>query len=134
MKKLCSGFVVSALVVLSYSASAYDSGYSDLPSARIDVNNDGRIDYCRFVGDSPNIFIACDIGTSNQYAYQSVKGIDQGYGDMPRGFKDINRDGYGDYCRCVGNSPTIFYSCNLGRSDSFDPDQYTANYPGTYCN
>jgi len=121
------------LVLITSGAYAYDAGYAHLPTARFDVNNDGRMDYCRFVGNEPEIFIACDVGTADQYAYKSIRGIDKGYENLPREFKDVNRDGYGDYCRCVGNSPFIFYSCNLGKSDGFDSNQYTLKLPGTHC-
>lgn len=107
-----------------------DLGYNHLPRGLVDVSGDGRADYCRFVGDSPNIFIACAIRTSNggwegEYNYKSVEGIDQGYGHLPRGFKDANGDGRADYCRFVGDNPNIIQSCNLATPSGFDPNQYT---------
>jgi hypothetical protein len=73
-----------------------DLGYAHLPKAFVDANGDGHVDYCRFVGDAP-IFIACMLGTPNGFdyatqntAFLSVRGIDQGYADRPRGFRDVN--------------------------------------------
>jgi hypothetical protein len=107
-----------------------DLGYNNLPKAFVDVNGDGLIDYCRFVGDAPTIFIACMLGIQSGFdinnqntAFTSIKGIDVGYGDRPRGFKDINSDGKADYCRFVGDNP-IFESCNLAESSRFSTDQY----------
>ncbi len=48
----------------------------------------------------------------------------QGYGDRPRGFKDINGDGKADYCRFVGDDPNIIESCNLAESNGFSADQF----------
>jgi hypothetical protein len=110
-----------------------DLGHGDLPRAFVDVNGDGRTDYCRFVGDLPNLFIACALGSSDgfgeQYAYQSIKGIDKGYNDRPRGFRDANSDGRADYCRFVGDPPNIYESCNLATPSGFDPNQYTLKLP-----
>jgi pimeloyl-ACP methyl ester carboxylesterase len=117
---------------LSQLPPGSDQGYGNLPRAFVDVNGDGRADYCRFVGDTPNIFIACILRTSDgswggQYDYKSIIGIDQGYSDRPRGFKDANGDGRADYCRFVGNAPKIFESCNLSTPSGFDSNQYTLN-------
>jgi pimeloyl-ACP methyl ester carboxylesterase len=114
---------------LSQLPSGTDLGYANLPRAFVDVNGDGLADYCRFVGNHPNDFVACMLRTSDggwggQYDYRSITGIDEGYGDRPRGFKDINGDGKADYCRYVGNPPNIFESCNLAGSSGFSTDQY----------
>jgi hypothetical protein len=107
-----------------------DLGYTNLPKAFVDANGDGHVDYCRFVGDAPTIFIACMLGTPNGFdyatqntAFLSVRGIDQGYADRPRGFRDVNGDGKADYCRFVGDSPNIYEACNLSASTGFDPNQ-----------
>lgn len=114
---------------LSQLPSGSDLGYANLPRAFVDVNGDGLADYCRFVGNHPNDFVACMLRTSDggwggQYDYRSITGIDEGYGDRPRGFKDINGDGKADYCRYVGNPPNIIESCNFAESNGFSTDQY----------
>eukprot|EP01023_Acetabularia_acetabulum_P063233 TRINITY_DN791_c0_g1_i1.p2 TRINITY_DN791_c0_g1~~TRINITY_DN791_c0_g1_i1.p2 ORF type:complete len:142 (-),score=28.14 TRINITY_DN791_c0_g1_i1:293-718(-) len=119
--------IFSSLVMaqFTFAPSNYNSGIAGEPKGRLDVNNDGRIDFCRVVEENSQKFIACDVGESDSLSYQSVKGIDLGYSSRKRGFVDANGDGFGDYCRCVGNSPTIFVSCNLGRETGFDKNQYT---------
>ena len=32
----------------------------------VDVDHDSRADYCRFVGDAPNIFLSCDLATASR--------------------------------------------------------------------
>lgn len=86
-----------------------DLGYDDLPRGLVDVNGDSILDYCRFVEDAPTIFIACMLGTKGGFdvnsqltAFTSARGINQGYPDRPRGFRDVNGDGKTDYCRFDG--------------------------------
>jgi len=131
--------VTGLLIVLSTSKpllaqslpSGTDQGYGTLPRAFVDANGDGRVDYCRFVGDAPNIFIACVLGTpegfdvANQFTFRSIGGIDQGYGDRPREFRDANGDGKSDYCRFVGNAPNIYEACDLATSVGFDANQFS---------
>ena len=114
------------------SIKGIDQGYSTLPRFLADVNGDGRADYCRFVGDAPNIFLSCDLATatgfdSNQYSFNSIKGIDQGYSTLPRFLADVNGDGRADYCRFVGDVPNIFLSCDLATASGFDTNQYSFN-------
>jgi len=98
-----------------------DFGYPSLPRAFADVNGDGRADYCRIVGNSPNVFLSCALAratrTFGNYDINSARPFDVGYGDRPRGFADVNGDGRADYCRFVGNAPGIFLSCALARTD-----------------
>ena len=114
------------------SITGIDQGYVDLPRGLADVNGDGRADYCRFVGNAPNIFLSCNLATAsgfdvNQYGFNSIPGIDQGYSYPPRQLADVNGDGRADYCRFVGNAPLIFLSCNLATASGFDRSQYGFN-------
>ena len=36
-----------------------DKGYNDMPRWMEDVNKDGRADFCRWVGNAPNIYESC---------------------------------------------------------------------------
>jgi hypothetical protein len=106
-----------------------DLGYNYLPQAFVDVNGDGRLDYCRFVGDVPTIYIACMLGKSNGFdvtnqltAFISARGINQGYPDRPRGFRDVNGDGKADYCRFDGPPGKIQEYCNPAFSTGFGDD------------
>jgi len=97
-----------------------DVGYSDRPRGFVDVNGDGRADYCRMIGATDNLTIACmTAGTggfdANQYGVTSSDHFDAGYSNMPRGFYDANGDGKVDYCRFIGAGSTLTLSC--GRSN-----------------
>lgn len=110
------------------SAGGIDRGYAHFRQLA-DVNGDGHDDYCRFVGDSPNVFLACDLGTASGFSsnrFNSIQGIDQGYAHF-RQLADVNGDGRADYCRFVGSSPNVFLSCNLAGTSSFSTSQYNYN-------
>jgi hypothetical protein len=105
-----------------WSQGGLDPGYSTMPQLMADVNADGKPDYCRFVGNAPNIFLSCALQTSNgfgQYDVNGQQGYDPGYGNMPRFMADVNGDGRADYCRFVGNAPNIFLSCGLASGNKF---------------
>ena len=115
--------------VYSDPLNGADKGYDHLPKAFIDANGDGRKDYCRFIGDAPNIFIACVLRTrdgslskANQFSFRSISGVDQGYDSLPRGFRLVN--GKAAYCRFVGNAPDIYEACNLTISTGFSSEQF----------
>ncbi|MCC5628822.1 hypothetical protein LC613_12280 [Nostoc sphaeroides CHAB 2801] len=121
-----------ALTATSNSITGIDQGYENLPRFLADVNGDNRADYCRFVGNSPSIFLSCNLATAsgfspNQYEFNSIRGIDQGYQNLPRFLADVNGDNRADYCRFVGDSPSIFLSCNLATASGFSPNQYEFN-------
>ncbi|MBS3029759.1 MAG: hypothetical protein HCA25_22600 [Dolichospermum sp. DET50] len=110
-------------------SAGIDLGYDNLPKEFIDANGDGVKDYCRFIGDSPNIFIACVLGSrngrwssANQFSFRSISGVDQGYDSLPRGFRLVN--GKAAYCRFVGNAPNLFEACNLTTSSGFSSEQF----------
>ncbi len=116
-------------LVYSDPLNGVDKGYDHLPKAFIDANGDGRKDYCRFIGDAPNIFIACAIrgrngllSDGNQFSFRSISGVDQGYDSLPRGFRLVN--GVAAYCRFAGNAPNIFEACNLTTSTGFSSEQF----------
>lgn len=100
-----------------------DAGYSTLPRDMADVNGDGRADYCRFVGKSPDIFLSCALATAERrfgsYDFSSGTGFDAGLADKPRGWADVNGDGRADYCRFVGSASKWFLSCALATAAGF---------------
>ncbi|MGB9365361.1 MAG: M12 family metallo-peptidase, partial [Xanthobacteraceae bacterium] len=105
-----------------WSQGGLDPGYADSPRFLVDVNADGKPDYCRFVGNAPNIFLSCALQTSDifgQYDVNSQPGFDAGYANMPRFMADVNGDGKADYCRFVGNAPNISLSCALSTGTTF---------------
>jgi len=106
-----------------------DLGYEGFQKD-VDVNGDGRLDYCRFVGDAPNILLSCQLGVAkefwskNPYGFNSITGIDQGYANMPRALIDVNGDGRPDFCRYVGDPPNVKLSCDLAEASGFAKEQY----------
>jgi hypothetical protein len=104
-----------------WSQGGLDPGYDNMPRFMVDVNGDGKADYCRFVGNAPNIFLSCALSSGTgfgQYDVNSQPGYDAGYGNQPRFMADVNGDGRADYCRYVGNAPNIFFSCGLASGNS----------------
>lgn len=105
-----------------------DPGYSSLPSKLIDVNDDGIVDYCRFVGPGTpdQMFISCALGTpdggfqESLRNFRSAKGIDQGYPTLPRGFKLAEYNGEIGFCRFFGNYPTVHERCLLTGTKGFN--------------
>jgi len=101
------------------SKPGYDRGY-DWFRQMVDVNGDGRADYCRFVGGGANIFLGCGLSTSTKkigdYEWRSKGGYDRGY-DWFRQMADVNGDGRADYCRFVGGGASIRLMCGLSGAD-----------------
>jgi hypothetical protein len=121
------------------SIRGLDPGHGDLPRYLADVNGDNRADYCRFVGDTPmpNVFLSCNLAeatgfSSNQYGFNSIRGLDFGHEHLPRTFIDINKDGRADFCRYTGVKPAIHLSCILATIGGFDPNQYFDPNQGPY--
>ncbi|MBF0206868.1 MAG: hypothetical protein HQK53_08240 [Oligoflexia bacterium] len=134
-------FVTFLVFVLAFSSQAfagYDMGYPDT-RGNIDVNGDGKLEYCRKVGTPSSLYIACDLNTdlpidnpvriAHQYDYRSVVPVDAGWPGRPHGFFTIA--GRAAYCRCVGNPPSIFYSCMMAEKNGWG-EQYGLNYPVGY--
>jgi FG-GAP-like repeat len=124
---------ISSIFVMKSSLAApmgADRGWSDLPKWMVDVNADGKPDFCRFVGNQPKVFLSCHLATNdgfdpnNQFTFNSGVGIDKGYNDMPRSMRDVNGDGRADFCRWVGNAPNIYESCLLAGQTGFTKTEY----------
>ncbi len=115
-------------------ADINDKGYDTHVKFYYDINNDGRLDYGRLVGgknvfDKNNVFLSFDLSTNNggwiKHGFTSRKGIDFGYlnGEGPF-LKDVNNDGYLDFCREIGNRPKSYYAAILGTSTGFNSLEY----------
>jgi hypothetical protein len=110
-----------------------DLGYDNMPRFLVDVDGDGRADYCRFVGNAPDIFLSCALSKPagfGNYDWNSQKGLDRGYDNMPRFMVDADGDGRADFCRFVGNAPDIFLSCALStiKNDGKVPSTTTPGF------
>ena len=90
----------------------------------VDIDGDGKDDYCRVVGDDPNEFVECAYSTGTSfYGYQRSH-IAVGYKDG-RFYGDVNGDGKEDYCRVEGggNDPYLI-GCNLSDGKIFNEKKY----------
>jgi hypothetical protein len=72
----------------------------------VDVNGDGKADYCRAVGTTSGAgsYLACNFSTGSgfTYGFDIMSPIDDwGYADR-RFMVDVNGDGKADFCRAVG--------------------------------
>jgi hypothetical protein len=105
-----------------------DEGLPDLRQLA-DANGDGLLDYCRFVGNAPDVFLSCQLGTSDgvfskePYGFNSIKGLDRGF--PPRAMLDVNGDNRADFCRYIGDPQLPHLSCVPAESDGFSSEQYT---------
>lgn len=98
--------------------SIFPYGYYDV-SGRNQKN-----DFCQVVRATRTL--ECDTGNGR---FSSQSGLDLGYPRTGR-MEDANGDGREDFCRCVGDSPNIRYSCLLSNGGSFSTNQYGLNPPG----
>jgi hypothetical protein len=105
-----------------------DPGYPEFRRFA-DVDADDVLDFCRFVGDPPTVFLSCQIGlqsggySAEPYGFNSVQGIDQGYPNMDRALVDVNADHRADFCRYVGDAPEVHRLCDLAGMTGFGPEQ-----------
>lgn len=112
-----------------------DPGYSAFPRWNADVNGDGFVDYCRFVGSWPDVLLSCALRDESgefpeEYAYNSIVGIDLGDDDSVRALVDVNNDGGLDFCRIHGDSwSNKTLSCNLATEGGFERNEYGFNSP-----
>jgi hypothetical protein len=127
--RILSITLLTAQGAYSQGGPIVDVGYPGLRQLA-DVDGDGRLDYCRFVGDPPEVFLSCQLGLANglfslePHGFNSIKRIDQGYENRPRALIDINSDQRADFCRFVGNFPTVRVLCNLADRSGFAAEQY----------
>ena len=88
-------------------------------AAFVDVNGDGNVDFCRYVGLSGYYRLSCQI--SNGVAWQTTELgspiiSDSQVGDVAwRWWVDINGDGFADFCRLITEGGRL--ACRLSRGD-----------------
>src|SRR5262249_19883159 len=99
----------------------------DNPGTRafVDVDGDGRADFCRLEGPDASglYYITCttNLGTGGAARNVSTTGVNGGPGysnPETRAYVDVNRDGRADFCRLAGPYSTGSYyivcTTNLG--------------------
>lgn len=99
--------------------------------AYVDVNGDGKADFCRLEGDSPNYSIQCTVNLGNGGAQQVI--ATSGFGSGPgydnqgtRAYVDSNGDGKPDFCRLEGDSPNFHIDCSTLGGNGLTPDLLTS--------
>lgn len=98
----------------TYTSGNLDAGW-DAGRDWVDVNGDGRADYCRVV-DSSKLQCTVSTGTGFGATFTSA-GLDGGWDDS-RDWVDFNGDGRVDYCRIVGTvSKSV--QCTLSTGNNF---------------
>src|SRR5581483_2122418 len=97
-------------------------GYAnDGTRAYVDVNGDGKADFCRLEGDPGNYYIMCttNLGAGGDQQYVRTFGFNSGPGynnPETRAYVDVNGGGKADFCRLGGNPGDYYIMCttNLG--------------------
>jgi len=97
-------------------------GYANADTrAFVDVNGDGKADFCRLEGGSGNYNIYCTTNLGSSGPQQNI--VTSGFGGGPgydnagtRAYVDVNGDGKADFCRLEGGSGNynIYCTTNLG--------------------
>ena len=92
-----------------------DVGWTNGGQAWVDVNGDGKADFCRLT----NVYtvIRCSISNGSGFEAQDwiSSYLDAGY-PQTRKWIDVNRDGKVDFCRITSNGMV----CNLSNGKGFD--------------
>ncbi|MEM1177284.1 MAG: RHS repeat-associated core domain-containing protein [Acidobacteriota bacterium] len=104
------------------------------PRAFVDVNGDGRADFCRATGDP--LILSCAPAEASGFASVEMTSapttvaFDFGYENFPRAFADVTGDGQAEYCRAVGTGPQVFLSCARFTGGGFE--FYSFNSPSGF--
>ncbi|MBO3748755.1 hypothetical protein J5X84_21970 [Streptosporangiaceae bacterium NEAU-GS5] len=94
-----------------------DPGY-DEGRSWVDVNGDGKADYCRIIGFWTNS-VQCTLSNGTGFGRTFTSGaMDAGYGNT-RQWGDHNGDGRADYCRVVGDSQFAKARCTVSVGAAF---------------
>ncbi len=98
-------------------------------AAFVDINGDGKTDFCRITGSSAALALSCMM--SNGLSWETVERTsptipDAEIGDaQARWWVDINGDGLPDFCRAV---PTQRLACRLSRGDGDGSSPYAFGF------
>lgn len=85
----------------------------------VDLNGDGRADFCRVIGNDGANQLACTLSTGNGFGSTMLSDtVDPGI-DVSRKWIDVNGDGFADFCRVTGIAGAYQMSCTLGGEAGF---------------
>lgn len=104
------------------TSDVLDWGYEP-GRAWVDFNGDGKVDYCRAVGNTNHVdsFVQCTVSTGSGFGQTFTSGVLDWGRDDGRAWVDVNGDGKADYCRLVGikNNESSFVQCTLSTGTGF---------------
>jgi hypothetical protein len=123
LESISCGLSSSAGVGMTLTSSPLDPGYTD-GRAWVDVNGDGRADFCRVTAAPDGERLLCTLSTGTGFGLTISSGVlDAGY-SQGRAWVDINGDGRADYCRVVGtvNFTDSRVVCTLSTGTGFGSD------------
>jgi hypothetical protein len=126
----CAGFC-HPLVKFTYSSAGlqphfqptFQSDVLDWGNAEgrdwVDMNGDGKSDFCRVIGPAGAFRLACTLSTGSGFgATATSEVVDAGVGGS-RKWVDVNADGFTDFCRVTGTPGTYRLACTFGSASGF---------------
>jgi YD repeat-containing protein len=84
-----------------------------------DVNGDGKLDFCRIVGTSPNTTLRCTLSAGTGFGQEINSSTTLSAGNPGQTWVDVNGDGKADFCRVVGSGPFTNLICAISTGADF---------------
>ncbi len=108
------------------SSDVLDWG-QDYGRAWVDVNADGKADYCRVIDSAQGTRAACTLSTGTGFgATWTSDVLDAGVADKSRSWVDANGDGRADFCRKTASGTQL--SCTMMTSQGFGATVVSSNF------
>lgn len=103
------------------SVGNIDWGY---PDGRfwVDINGDGRADFCRTVGNAngQSSYVSCLTSNGLGFGSEVTSGVED-WGHQPgRAFVDVSGDNRADFCRAIGDANSASLLCSVSSASSAD--------------
>ncbi|MYM90378.1 hypothetical protein GTP91_24800 [Rugamonas sp. FT82W] len=110
----------------SVSSEVLDWG-QDYGRAWVDVNGDGKADYCRVIDSGQGTRAACTLSTGSGFGATWISDVlDAGVADKSRTWVDANGDGRADFCRKTANGTQL--SCTMMTDQGFGNTIVSSNF------
>jgi hypothetical protein len=87
--------------------------------AWVDIDGDGRADFCRITGSAGANTLACTLSTGTGFGNTITSGIIDPGLTNDRKWIDVNNDGKPDYCRITGTTGAYRLACTLSTGAGF---------------
>lgn len=96
----------------------------------VDANGDGKVDFCRLIGNIGAYKLACTMSNGNSFGITTTSSIlDPGI-DVSRKWVDVNGDGLADFCRITGTTGFYQLTCTLSTPSGFGDTVSSSIDPG----